>query len=131
MSVLILILALLVIGFAGYVLCRARAVASVQGNVRKLHSLPTYYGWHGAIMAVLPALAVLTVIWLIAQPLVIERGSLRTISRQSSLKMTAAHPADGRCAPGRGKGWTSPWPQGAMTDERCGNADAPECGLGA
>jgi phosphate transport system permease protein len=73
MSVFILILALLVIGLAGYLLCRARAVASVQGNVRKLHSLPGYHGWHGFIMGALPGLAVL-VVWVIAQPLMIERN---------------------------------------------------------
>ena len=52
---------------------RRSALASVGGNPRMMHSLPGYYGWHGAIViAFLPALAVLT-IWLIAQPLVIER----------------------------------------------------------
>lgn len=73
MPVFILLLALLVIGLAGYVLCRARAIASVDGNVRKLHSLPTYHGWHGFILSVLPGLLVL-VIWVIGQPLVIERS---------------------------------------------------------
>lgn len=73
MTVFILILALLVIGLAGYILCRARAVASVAGNVRKMHSLPSYHGWHGFIMGVLPGMLVL-VVWVIAQPLVIERG---------------------------------------------------------
>jgi phosphate transport system permease protein len=73
MSVLILLLALGAIGLAGYVLCRARALASSGGDRRTLHSLPGFHGWHGAIMGVLPALAVLTV-WLIAQPILIERN---------------------------------------------------------
>lgn len=73
MTVFILILALLVIGLAGYLLCRARAVAAVGGNVRKLHSLPGYHGWHGFIMGALPGLLVL-VVWVIAQPLMIERS---------------------------------------------------------
>ena len=73
MPVFILILALLAIGIAGHVLCRARAVASVGGNVRRLHSLPGYHGWHGFIMGTLPGLLVL-VLWLVAQPLVIERN---------------------------------------------------------
>ena len=73
MTVSILIIALLVIGLAGYMLCRARAVASVGGNVRQLHSLPGYHGWHGFIMGLLPGLLVL-VVWVIAQPLVIERS---------------------------------------------------------
>jgi phosphate transport system permease protein len=72
MSVFLLIIALLVLGLAGYMLGRSRALASVGGNPRLLHSLPSYYGWHGAILATLPALAVLT-LWVIAQPLIIER----------------------------------------------------------
>ena len=72
MSVFLLIVVLLVLGLAGYILGRGRALSSVGGNPRKLHSLPTYYGWHGAIMAFVPALAVLT-LWVIAQPLIIER----------------------------------------------------------
>ncbi|MDX5401078.1 MAG: phosphate ABC transporter permease subunit PstC [Rhodobacterales bacterium] len=72
MPILTLILVFAVLATAGFVLGRRRALASVQGNSRRLHSLPTYYAWHGAIMAFLPAMAVLT-IWLIAQPLVIER----------------------------------------------------------
>jgi phosphate transport system permease protein len=72
MSVFILILALLVIGIAGYVLCRYRAVASVGGNVRQLHSLPTYHGWHGFLMGFLPGLVVLA-FWIVVQPMVIEQ----------------------------------------------------------
>ena len=72
MSLLLLLVAIGVLAIAGFVLGRRRALASVQGNTRALHSLPNYYAWHGAIMAALPALTVL-VIWLIAQPLVIER----------------------------------------------------------
>ncbi len=72
MSVFLLIVVLLVLAGAGFVLGRSRALASVGGNPIKLHSLPVYYGWHGAIMTLLPALAVLT-IWVIAQPLMIER----------------------------------------------------------
>jgi phosphate transport system permease protein len=72
MSTFLLIVCLGVLAIAGFMLGRGRAMASVQGNTRKLHSLPGYYGWHGAIMAALPAMLVL-ILWLIAQPLVIER----------------------------------------------------------
>ena len=71
MSVFILIVVLTGFAALGYVVGRKRAIASVGGNVRRLHSLPSYYGWHGAIMAGLPALAVLT-LWVIVQPLLIE-----------------------------------------------------------
>jgi phosphate transport system permease protein len=72
MSVFLLIVVLLVLALAGYLLGRRRALASVGGDPRKMHSLPGYYGWHGAIMTFLPALAVLT-LWVIVQPLYIER----------------------------------------------------------
>ena len=72
MPILLLIIVLGVLAIAGFILGRRRALASVEGNTRRLHSLPNYYAWHGAIMAFLPAMAVLTV-WLIAQPLIIER----------------------------------------------------------
>jgi len=72
MSVFLLISVLLVLALAAYVLGRGRALASVGGDPRKLHSLPSYYGWHGAILAFLPAMAFLT-LWVIMQPLVIER----------------------------------------------------------
>ena len=72
MTVLLLLSVVLVIACAGFFLGRARAITMVSGNIRGLHSLPGYYGWHAAIMAALPALGVL-VLWLIVQPIVVER----------------------------------------------------------
>ena len=72
MSVFLLIIVLLVLAIAGYMIGRSRALASAGGNPRNLHSLPSYYGWHGAILTFLPALAFLT-LWVIVQPLYIER----------------------------------------------------------
>ncbi|MCU0855600.1 MAG: phosphate ABC transporter permease family protein, partial [Rhodobacteraceae bacterium] len=60
MSVFLLIVVLLVLALAGYLIGRRRALASVGGDPRKLHSLPGYYGWHLAL-------------WVILQPLYIER----------------------------------------------------------
>ena len=73
MSVFLLIVLVLVLSVAGYVLGRGRVMAQSSGNARHMHSLPAYYGWHGAIMAAVPALLLMT-IWLIVQPLVIERS---------------------------------------------------------
>ncbi|QDA35725.1 phosphate ABC transporter permease subunit PstC (plasmid) [Paracoccus liaowanqingii] len=72
MSVFFLFAFIAVLAVAGYVVCRRRALASADGNIRCMHSLPSHYGWHGAIMAAVPALFGLA-IWLLAQPLVIER----------------------------------------------------------
>ena len=72
MTVTSLVLLLLVLGASGFFLGRGRALASAQGDMRRLHSLPNYYGWHGAILAFLPAMLVLT-LWVITQPILIER----------------------------------------------------------
>ncbi len=71
MSVLFLLVVILVLAVAAFVLCRQRVMASVQGNPRELHSLPIYYGWHGAIMVMLPAFIGL-LLWLIVQPMLVE-----------------------------------------------------------
>ncbi|SEN47827.1 phosphate ABC transporter membrane protein 1, PhoT family [Pseudorhodobacter antarcticus] len=52
----------------GFVLGRRRALASVQGDSRRLHSLPHYYGWAVAIWTVLPA-SVLFLAWQTVAPL--------------------------------------------------------------
>ncbi|KPN62453.1 phosphate ABC transporter membrane protein 1, PhoT family [Aliiroseovarius crassostreae] len=67
-TLLLIILALAVIGFA---IGRGRALKSVQGNRRRLHSLPNYYGFNVAMLAFVPAVLVLA-LWVIAQPLIIN-----------------------------------------------------------
>jgi phosphate transport system permease protein len=71
MSVLMILAVLVVLAGAAFALARQRALASVQGNPRSLHSLPLYYGWYGALSVLIPALGAL-LIWLIVQPMVIE-----------------------------------------------------------
>ena len=71
MSVLLLLIVVLTLAIAAFLVCRQKVMASVQGNPRDLHSLPNYYGWHGAIMVALPAFAGL-ILWLIVQPMVVE-----------------------------------------------------------
>ena len=71
MPVIFLLALLLALAALAFVMCRNRALASVQRNPRDLHSLPNYYGWHGAIMVALPAFIGLA-LWLIVQPMVIQ-----------------------------------------------------------
>jgi len=78
MALSLLLLIVAIIGVAAFVLCRQRVLAGVNGNVRELHSLPNYYGWHGFVMAVVPAILVLA-LWLIAQPMLVERQLVRFI----------------------------------------------------
>ena len=72
MSVFFLLALILLMAGLAFVVCRNRALHSVQGNPSKLHSLPNYYGWHGVIMVALPAFIGLAA-WLIIQPMVIEQ----------------------------------------------------------
>ncbi|WGH78697.1 phosphate ABC transporter permease subunit PstC [Jannaschia ovalis] len=69
-----IILALAALGAVAFVLARRRALASVGGDARRLHSLPVYYGLNGLLTALIPALGVL-VLWLLVQPMVLDRGA--------------------------------------------------------
>lgn len=69
---LIWILALvLTIAVAGFVLGRRAALASGQGDIRNLHSLPFYYGANAALKGFTPAILLLA-LWMVAQPVVIK-----------------------------------------------------------
>lgn len=72
---LTLALIVLALAVAGYALARGRAMARAGGDARKLHSLPNYYGMTAAMFAAVPALGVL-VIWLLAQPMMIQSAVL-------------------------------------------------------
>ncbi len=67
------LLSLLLLGLAalGFVLGRQRAVASVKGDTRDLHSLPAYYGAGVALFTAVPAF-LLMLVWLLVQPVLIE-----------------------------------------------------------
>ncbi|MBC6438068.1 MAG: phosphate ABC transporter permease subunit PstC [Rhodobacteraceae bacterium] len=67
-----LLASVVLLGASGYVAGRRRALAGVGGKCWLLHSLPHYYGANVAIFTIVPALMVLAV-WLLVQPLVLER----------------------------------------------------------
>ena len=70
-----ILLILAVIGTIAFLMARSRAIATVDGDARRLHSLPIYYGLNGALMALTPALGLL-VIWLLVQPILLDRSIL-------------------------------------------------------
>ncbi|KEJ88537.1 phosphate ABC transporter permease [Sulfitobacter donghicola DSW-25 = KCTC 12864 = JCM 14565] len=70
-----MVLIVLAIAVIGYVLARKRAMARAGGDARVLHSLPNYYGMTAAMFAGIPALGVM-VIWLLAQPMMIQNSVL-------------------------------------------------------
>ncbi len=56
------ILIVLALSGLGYLATRSRAVRLAGGDIRKLHSRPSYYGWNAALLIGVPALFV-TAIW--------------------------------------------------------------------
>ncbi|MCY4306066.1 MAG: phosphate ABC transporter permease subunit PstC [Aestuariivita sp.] len=71
MPVLWLILIIIAITTVGFLLGCSRAQRSVNGNVRALHSLPSYYGINVGIWTAIPAFVILG-LWLLIQPVLIE-----------------------------------------------------------
>jgi phosphate transport system permease protein len=68
MPLIWLILIVIAIAVAGYVAGRHRVLAAAGGDIRALHSLPSYYGYNAALKTVVPAFLLL-VVWLVGQPL--------------------------------------------------------------
>ncbi|QRZ15469.1 phosphate ABC transporter permease subunit PstC [Paracoccus methylovorus] len=52
---------------AGYLVARARVIALAGGDVRQLHSRPSYHGWNAALLTALPALFLIA-LWRFLQP---------------------------------------------------------------
>ncbi|RWR33190.1 phosphate ABC transporter permease subunit PstC [Sinirhodobacter populi] len=71
MSIGLLSLIVIVLAVAGYFAGRRLAVSKVAGDIRKLHSLPSYYGQTVFLFTAVPALLFLAA-WLLIQPLLIE-----------------------------------------------------------
>lgn len=67
MPLLWLVLILLAIATVGFVMGRARALATAGGDSRTLHSLPIYYGSNAMLKSLVPALGLLAA-WLLLQP---------------------------------------------------------------
>ena len=88
MPLLLVIAVILVLSGAGFFLGKRRAMASAGGNTREMHSLPNYYGWHVAIFTAVPAILFLA-IWLIIQPIVIERQLSGSLSGTTTVENDA------------------------------------------
>lgn len=78
MSLGLLLLLLFGLAGLGYIAGRQRALAAVRGDARDLHSLPAYYGQAVALAALVPA-ALVMLVWLVTQPLLVERTTLSLI----------------------------------------------------
>ncbi|WP_424939915.1 phosphate ABC transporter permease subunit PstC [Aliiroseovarius sp. S253] len=71
MSAFWLLMIILALAAVGFIMGRSRALSSVQGDRRLLHSLPNYYGFNVAMLAFVPAVLVLGA-WVIIQPMLIS-----------------------------------------------------------
>ena len=71
MPVIWILTLILVFSIIGFFLGRARAMTSAGGDMRCLHSLPSYYGYNSALFLAVPSLILLG-LWLILQPIYIE-----------------------------------------------------------
>ena len=72
----------------GYVMGRRRAVTASGGDVRRLHSLPNYYGFNVSIAVLVPSLFALFA-WLLVQPMVVERSIAASISPDTVIEADA------------------------------------------
>jgi phosphate transport system permease protein len=78
MPILWLFVIVLAIAAVGYIVGRSRALQTAGGDMRQLHSLPSYYGANAALKVVVPALGLL-VIWLFVQPMYVNSVVSSTI----------------------------------------------------
>lgn len=78
MSAFWLLMIIMALAAIGFVLGRSRALASVSGDQRQLHSLPNYYGFNVAMQAFVPALLALLV-WLVVQPMIVNSSVSKLI----------------------------------------------------
>ena len=89
MSTAFLSLTLIVMAGAGFWFGRARALAVVSGDSRKLHSLPTFYGRITALMAAVPAFGLIA-FWLLAQSSFIDTRASALLQGRSAIAMRMA-----------------------------------------
>ncbi|MDB6177087.1 phosphate ABC transporter permease subunit PstC [Paracoccus sp. Z330] len=121
MNIGLILLFVIGLGAIGYVLGRRRALASVSGDPRKLHSLPSQYGQSVFLYTLVPALLLL-VVWLVAEPRLIDsqvRGIVAesgTSGAELDLKMADV----GRISQGLGELISS----SAITEEQLANMRA-------
>ena len=78
MSLGLLFLTVLALAALAYAIGRRRAMATVGGDLRKLHSLPTFYGWITALWVFVPVF-VIAILWLFGEGFVIHNSALTHI----------------------------------------------------
>lgn len=73
-----ILLAVMAMSALAFVVARQRVLAQAGGDARRLHSRPVYYGWHAALLGLVPA-AVILALWAMAQPVIVVTAMERHI----------------------------------------------------
>jgi phosphate transport system permease protein len=76
-----LLLLLLVLSSFGYYLGRHRSLQVVNGRVRELHSLPSYYGFYVALWCGIPALLLLCA-WLVGEDVILTHRIIAALPEE-------------------------------------------------
>ncbi|NVJ93632.1 MAG: phosphate ABC transporter permease subunit PstC [Methylocystaceae bacterium] len=79
MQTTIFTVTVLLLALIGYYMGRSRAVTSVGGDIRQLHSLPRHYGYYVSLWCGIPAF-ILCLIWLVFEPQIVNSLVLSDIS---------------------------------------------------
>ena len=78
MSGIVLLLIVLGLGALAFILARGKALSSVGGDQRALHSRPHYYGFSASILTIAPALAFM-VVWGLGQSTLVQSSVVELI----------------------------------------------------
>lgn len=78
MSVIVLLLIVVGLGALAFILARGKALSSVGGDQRALHSRPHYYGFSASILTIAPALAFM-VVWGLGQSTLVQSSVVELI----------------------------------------------------
>lgn len=71
MPLIVLVGVLLLLTLIGFYMGRSRALQTVSGHARHLHSLPGYYGYYVALWCGIPALLILAA-WVMLEPVIVQ-----------------------------------------------------------
>ena len=82
MAGIVLLLIVLGLGALAFIFARGKALSSVGGDQRALHSRPHYYGFSASILTIAPALA-LMVVWGLGQSILVQSSVAELVPESS------------------------------------------------
>ncbi|SCA54891.1 ABC-type phosphate transport system [Candidatus Terasakiella magnetica] len=113
MQATIFTVTVLILSLIGYYMGRSRAVSSVDGNIRELHSLPRHYGYYVGMWCGLPALFI-CIAWLLFEPQIVNSvvlSGVSSITPETSSAMVARILSDIKFIAANGSGVSKATPE--------------------